>query len=79
MGVGRLLVVGPPEATVRLSIDVGLGDIRLPGDNAKDVDVEPGKHTQVTLPPVSGGTRAGTLDLDLQVGAGQVEVARAAS
>ncbi|MFD7873165.1 PspC domain-containing protein [Streptomyces sp. NPDC059766] len=79
VGVGRLLVVVPPEATVRLSIDVGLGDIQLPGDEAKDVDVEPGKHKQVTLPPVSGGTRAGTLDLDLQVGAGQVEVARAAS
>ncbi|MFB7336271.1 PspC domain-containing protein [Streptomyces adustus] len=79
VGVGRLLVVVPPEATVRLNIDVGLGDIQLPGDKAKDVDVEPGKHQQVTLPPVSGGTRAGTLDLDLQVGAGQVEVARATS
>ncbi|MFG2944941.1 PspC domain-containing protein [Streptomyces adustus] len=79
VGVGRLLVVVPPEATVRLNIDVGLGDIQLPGDKAKDVDVEPGKHQQVTLPPVSGGTRVGTLDLDLQVGAGQVEVARAAS
>jgi hypothetical protein len=43
------------------------------------VDVEPGKHQQVTLRPATGGKDGGTFDLDLQVGFGQAEVARATS
>ncbi|MFF3845160.1 PspC domain-containing protein [Streptomyces sp. NPDC002328] len=79
VGIGRLKVVVPPDATVKLSVEVGLGDIRLPGEDEKDVDVQPGKHTEVTLSPASGGEGAGTIDLDLHVGAGQAEVTRAAS
>lgn len=56
-----------------------MGDIQLPGDNKKDVDVAPGKHKEITLPPAEGGKSSGTLDLDLQVGVGQAEVSRAAS
>jgi predicted membrane protein len=72
-------VIVPRDVTVRLDIEVGVGDIQLPGDDQKDVDVAPGKHKQVTLPPVGGGESTGTLDLDLQVGVGQAEVSRAAS
>ncbi|MEV5488255.1 PspC domain-containing protein [Streptomyces bobili] len=79
VGLGRLRVIVPPDVRVTVRIDVGLGDIQLPGENQKDVDVEPGKHKEVTLAPVSGGKDTGTIDLDLQVGAGQAEVARAAS
>ncbi|MDG9716871.1 PspC domain-containing protein [Streptomyces sp. DH24] len=79
VGVGRIKVIVPRDVTVRLSIEVGVGDIQLPGDQRKDVDVEPGKRQETTLPPVTGGKNAGTLDLDLRVGAGQVEVARAAA
>ncbi|WUA72918.1 PspC domain-containing protein [Streptomyces longwoodensis] len=79
VGLGRLRVVVPRDVTVRLTIDVGLGDIQLPGDDRKDLDVQPHKYKQVTLTPVSGGGNTGTLDLDLQVGAGQAEVSRAAS
>ncbi|MDQ0832930.1 phage shock protein PspC (stress-responsive transcriptional regulator) [Streptomyces achromogenes] len=79
VGAGRLRVIVPPDVTVKVRIDVGLGDIQLPGDDEKDVDVEPGKHTEVTLPPVSGTAAKGTIDLDLRVGVGQAEVARAAS
>ncbi|MEV4229033.1 PspC domain-containing protein [Streptomyces bobili] len=79
VGLGRLRVIVPPDVRVTIRIDVGLGDIQLPGENQKDVDVEPGKHKEVTLAPVSGGKDTGTIDLDLQVGAGQAEVARAAS
>ncbi|MFG3546804.1 PspC domain-containing protein [Streptomyces sp. NPDC047725] len=79
VGVGRIRVVVPRDVTVRLKVEVGVGDIQLPGDDAKDVDVAPGKHKEVTLPPAKGVKGAGTLDLDLQVGLGQVEVARAAS
>ncbi|MFI2375108.1 PspC domain-containing protein [Streptomyces sp. NPDC018964] len=79
VGLGRIHVIVPRDVTVRLSIDVGVGDIQLPGDRKKDVDVAPGKHKEVTLEPSAGVEEAGTLDLDLQVGAGQAEVSRAAS
>jgi len=79
VGAGRLRVIVPPDVTVKVRIDVGLGDVQLPGDDEKDVDVEPGKHKEVTLPPASGTAAKGTIDLDLRVGVGQAEVARAAS
>ncbi|MGQ4329884.1 PspC domain-containing protein [Streptomyces hayashii] len=79
VGAGRLRVIVPPDVTVKVRIDVGLGDVQLPGDDEKDVDVEPGKHKEVTLRPASGRADAGTIDLDLRVAVGQAEVARAAS
>ncbi|MFH8973290.1 PspC domain-containing protein [Streptomyces sp. NPDC017890] len=79
VGVGRIRVIVPQDVTVRLSVEVGVGDIQLPGDDKKDVDVAPGKHKEVTLSPTTGGKDTGTLDLDLQVGVGQAEVTRAAS
>ncbi|MFF4043786.1 PspC domain-containing protein [Streptomyces sp. NPDC001816] len=79
VGAGQLKVILPTDATVRMSIDVGVGDIRLPGENGKDVDVQPGRHKAVTLSSVKGGKDAGTLRLDLRVGVGEVEVSRAAS
>ncbi|MFE9096095.1 PspC domain-containing protein [Streptomyces sp. NPDC007264] len=79
VGVGRLAVVVPRNATVKLDIRAGLGDIRLPGESEKDVDVAPGKHKRLTLSPPSGTKSAATFDLSLEVGMGQVEVTRAAS
>ncbi|MFJ9565376.1 PspC domain-containing protein [Streptomyces fuscichromogenes] len=79
VAAGQLKIVVPADMTVRMSIDVGLGDIRLPGEDKKDVDVEPGKRRDVTLPPTSGAKNAGILSLVLKVGAGQVEVTRAAA
>ncbi|GAA2549915.1 MULTISPECIES: PspC domain-containing protein [Streptomyces] len=78
-GLGRIHVIVPEDVTVKLSIDVGVGDIQLPGDEKKDVDVAPGKHKELTLRPPAGVEKAGTLDLDLQVGVGQAEVSRATS
>jgi phage shock protein PspC (stress-responsive transcriptional regulator) len=79
VGVGRLKVVIPRDATVKMDIKTGVGDIRLPGDSKKDVDVKPDKHRQVTLTPASGTKNAATIRLHLEVGVGQVEVDRAAS
>ncbi|OIJ67427.1 PspC domain-containing protein [Streptomyces mangrovisoli] len=79
VGLGRLVVIVPKNVTVKADIEVGVGDIQLPGDKKKDVDVEPDKRRQVTLAPASGTKSVGTVVLDLQVGAGQAEVSRAAS
>ncbi|MGY1526942.1 PspC domain-containing protein [Streptomyces sp. MN3] len=79
VGLGRIHVVVPRDATVRLRVEVGLGDIQVPGDGRKDVDVAPGKYKEMTLEPPPGAGKAGTLRLDLRVGAGQAEVSRAAS
>ncbi|MFD5568083.1 PspC domain-containing protein [Streptomyces cadmiisoli] len=79
VGAGRLLVIVPPDMTVKATIDVGLGDIQLPGEKTQDVDVQPGRYQEVTLKPPVGVKNAGTVELDLRVGLGQVEVSRAAS
>ncbi|MFF5469085.1 PspC domain-containing protein [Streptomyces achromogenes] len=83
VGAGQLKVIVPADVTVRMDLDVGVGDIRLPGDRGDDVDVRPGRHQNVTLAPAKGTAgvsgRPGTLDLTLGVGMGQVEVSRAAS
>ncbi|NEB93088.1 PspC domain-containing protein [Streptomyces bauhiniae] len=79
LGAGRLRVIVPADAAAALSIDVGVGDIRLPGDDTKDVDVRPGRHETANLMPDKGTKEAGVLRIDLHVGIGQVEVSRAAS
>ncbi|MFI8350931.1 PspC domain-containing protein [Streptomyces sp. NPDC085596] len=79
LGAGRLRVIVPADATAVLSIDVGVGDIRLPGDDGKDVDVRPGRHETANLAPDKSTKETGVLRIDLHVGVGQVEVSRAAS
>ena len=79
VGVGRLKVVVPENLTTRLDIEVGIGDIQLPGDAQRDVDVEPGKHKELTLTSTEGSKSGGTLNLSLEVGVGQAEVSRAAA
>ncbi|WP_030233568.1 MULTISPECIES: PspC domain-containing protein [unclassified Streptomyces] len=79
VGVGRVKVLVPEDVTVRLRVDVGVGDLQLPGDDPKDVDVKPGRHKEITLSPAGNVRKSGTVDLDLQVGMGQAEVTRAAS
>lgn len=79
VGMGQLKVVVPDDATVKLNVEVGVGDIQFPGDGKQDVDVAPGKYEERTLKPTSNTKNGGTLDLTLEVGVGQAEVARATS
>lgn len=79
VGMGRIKVLVPEDVTVRLNIEVGVGDLQLPGDDPKDVDVQPGQHKEITLSPAEGVKKSGTVDLDLRVGMGQAEVTRATS
>ncbi|WP_282694418.1 PspC domain-containing protein [Streptomyces sp. CC208A] len=79
VGAGKLKVVVPEDVVVKLHAQVGLGDLRLPGEAPDDIDVEPGRDETRTLNPPTGTDPAGTLDLSLEVGLGQLEVTRAAS
>ncbi|MEU8568037.1 PspC domain-containing protein [Streptomyces pathocidini] len=78
VGAGQLKVVVPADAAVNLDVEVGLGDLRLPGERPRDVDVTPGIRERITLRPAGGDAPRGTLDLELETGVGQVEVTRAA-
>ncbi|MEU0372064.1 PspC domain-containing protein [Streptomyces sp. NPDC006283] len=79
LGAGQLKVVVPKDARVELTAEVGIGDIRLPDEAAEDVDVGPSQDRRSTLAPPAGVQPGGTVELDLEVGIGQVEVTRAAS
>ncbi|MFI8273903.1 PspC domain-containing protein [Streptomyces sp. NPDC085929] len=77
---GRLKVIVPREVTAQADVSVKLGDIRLPGDTSQDVRIKSGGETQqATLKPPAGTEAGGTIELHLNAGVGQVEVARAAS
>ncbi|MEV0927633.1 PspC domain-containing protein [Streptomyces spongiicola] len=78
VGAGRLRVVLPGDAVVRIRAHAGIGDVRLPGDPVDEVDVAPDGSRTRTLAPPPGAGPAGTLDLDLAVALGEVEVTRAA-
>ncbi|MER8069592.1 PspC domain-containing protein [Streptomyces sp. NPDC094034] len=79
VGAGQLKVVVPEGVTVKVRATVGLGDIRLPSEPPNDVDISPDQSRERTLSPDAGSAPAGTLELRLEVGLGQVEVTRAAS
>ncbi|WP_017239649.1 PspC domain-containing protein [Streptomyces sp. SS] len=79
VGAGQLKVIVPKDAVVKVHAQVGLGDLRLPGEPANDVDIEPDRDVTRTIDPPAGTAPAGTLNLSLEVGIGQVEVTRAAS
>ncbi|MET7901706.1 PspC domain-containing protein [Streptomyces sp. NPDC005355] len=76
VGAGKLVVTVDRGARVKLTIDVGLGDIRLPGEHKDDIDIEPGRERKLTLEPAGGRTAQGTVSLNLEIGVGQVEVVR---
>ncbi|MFH7594191.1 PspC domain-containing protein [Streptomyces racemochromogenes] len=75
---GRLKVIVPREVTAKADVSVHLGDIQLPGDRSVRIR-SGGENRQATLPPAAGTEAGGTIELHLDAGVGQVEVARAAS
>ncbi len=82
IGAGRIKVIVPYGATVKVDAQVGLGDIRLPRDPGLrpdgDFDVTPDEQRRTTLAPPADAEDGGTITLRLDVGLGQAEVARAA-
>ncbi|MEU2820978.1 PspC domain-containing protein [Streptomyces bacillaris] len=79
VGAGRAAVVVPKDVTVKVRAEAGLGEIRLEEGQRVQVRINSDETTQRTLPPPAGAEPAGTIELDVQVGIGQVEVTRATS
>ncbi len=76
VGAGKLAVTVPRDARLELSIHMGVGDIRLPGEQSDDINIRPGEDRTVTVEPPDGRAARGTLRLDLEIGVGLVEVTR---
>jgi phage shock protein PspC (stress-responsive transcriptional regulator) len=86
VGTGRVEVVVPDDVTVRTRIDVGVGDINSPSETGRDTGSGTGLVEEYTLRAVDGGSgdggdggKAGTIELRIEVGAGDAEVTRVAS
>ncbi|MBJ7905457.1 PspC domain-containing protein [Streptomyces sp. DSM 110735] len=77
VGAGRLRLIIPADTTAKVRIDLGVGDVQLPGDNGKDIDVQPDRHKQVTFAPATNTKPTGTLTIALEVGVGQVVITHA--
>ncbi|MCM2577643.1 PspC domain-containing protein [Streptomyces meridianus] len=77
VAAGRLEVTVPADTVVSLTVDVGLGDIRLPGQQREEFRVGTGQQRRMVLRPSGDGASQGTLVLRLEAGTGQVEVKRA--
>ncbi|MEU8785480.1 PspC domain-containing protein [Streptomyces sp. NPDC048637] len=80
VGAGRLQVTLPHGVTAHIRISLGLGDIQLPGESPRDVDLTASGERRVTLPAdglKKGEKPRGEVDLNLELGAGQVAVTRA--
>ncbi|MFE7122528.1 hypothetical protein ACFU99_44615, partial [Streptomyces sp. NPDC057654] len=76
VGAGKLRVAVPDDITVKANVDIGVGDVQLPGETSDDIDVKPDQHREMTLKPVNGKPSRGTLEISLKVGLGQAEVIR---
>ncbi|MEV0774680.1 PspC domain-containing protein [Streptomyces sp. NPDC050428] len=79
VGAGQLKVVIPRDVTLKVRAEAGLGDLQLPGEPPNDIDLSPAQDRTRTVAPPKDVKPAGTLDLRLEVGVGQVEVTRAAA
>ncbi|MFF3098733.1 PspC domain-containing protein [Streptomyces cyaneofuscatus] len=79
VGAGRAAVVVPEGVTVKVRAEAGLGEIRLEEGQRVQVRINSDQTSERTLPPPRGAAPAGTIELEVEVGVGQVEVSRAAS
>jgi phage shock protein PspC (stress-responsive transcriptional regulator) len=72
VGVGQLRVIVPAEATVVIDAELGGGNLRIAGEDVADGVRH---HDRRTLEPA--GASSGTIVLDVEVGAGQIDIDRA--
>ncbi len=75
VGLGELVVLVPADATVELAARVELGEATILGER----DSSGGVDTTRTIDPLVPGTDPVTIDLEAEVGLGNLEVRRATS
>ena len=82
VGAGQLKVVVPADALVEVTMDVGVGETRVPrsldadGNVASDSSGGFGQERKARLRPFGGTKPRGTVELKLSVGIGQAEIVR---
>lgn len=76
VGAGKAEVRLPKNATVRLTYKMGLGEVQLPGRTNHGVDISTDVHREAVFDPDAGIPSTGTIELDVEVGAGQMSVIR---
>ena len=77
LGAGQAVVRLPKNATVRVYYRVSAGDVRLPGDQSHSgVHVKTDQDERFDYGPAAGVLSTGTVDLEVLVGAGELEVTR---
>ncbi|MEU3461534.1 PspC domain-containing protein [Streptomyces sp. NPDC006733] len=76
VGAGRAEIRLPRNATVRLDYDMGFGEVQLPGTVNDGVRLKSDAHSRVVFQPDAGVPSAGTIELSVEVGAGQLRVVR---
>ncbi|MGY1437526.1 PspC domain-containing protein [Streptomyces reniochalinae] len=82
IGAGEAKVVVPRNAVVKLRTDVGMGETVFPrsldgdGNVVSDSSGGLGTTRRITLRPFDGARPEGTVELDMSVGLGRVEIVR---
>ncbi|MEU1124586.1 PspC domain-containing protein [Streptomyces sp. NPDC005899] len=79
VGAGVVRVVVPNGVTVKVDAGTGLGDIRLFTGAHDGIRLATDLRERRTVGPLKDSKPAGTVQLDLEAGVGQLEVTRAAS
>jgi phage shock protein PspC (stress-responsive transcriptional regulator) len=69
VGIGHLVVIVPDDATLVINAEIGAGDVMLDGINVGD-----GMRHEYTRTVTPDGVSVGTIDLDLRVGMGRIDV-----
>jgi predicted membrane protein len=73
LGAGTIVIEVPADVTVEVDAELGAGSVDLLGERAEGIGIDRSVTDEVTA------DGAGTLELDIQVGLGEVEVRRAAA
>jgi hypothetical protein len=76
VGAGEARVELPRNAAVRIDYDVGVGAVELPEQPNDGVQIKKDRHGTMTFGAPQGTMSAGTIDLEVTVGVGQLKVIR---
>ncbi|MEE4541780.1 PspC domain-containing protein [Streptomyces sp. V4-01] len=76
IGAGEARVRLPRDATVRIDYDLGVGAVELPDQPNDGVQIKKSRHGSMSFDAPAGTMPAGTIDLEVSVGVGKLEVIR---